>query len=128
VAILVGLAATAAGHLIAFGCAEGIGNELLGLPRETNNLIYAAGEGIFSTIAIVGTLIVARTCSKALLVSVGYGALITFVVALPSLGVLFDTEVLLLGVSYTNVALLVSMSLALFHRQEFAALIATKWG
>lgn len=127
-AVLSGLAATVAGHLIAFACADGICSELLGLPREVGNFAYAAGEGLFSTIAIVGILVAAATRSKALLVSVGYGALVTFVIALPAIGVLIDTENLHLGVLYANVGLLTGMFLAVFFRLEFRALMQRRRG
>ena len=123
-AILSGLVATVAGHLIAFACAKGVFNESFGLPSiAAGNFTYAVVEGLFSTIAIVGILVAAGTHSKALLISVGYGALVTFVVALPAIGILIDTEDLHLGVFYANVGLLPGMFLAVFFRLEFRALM-----
>ena len=97
-AILAGIVGTFIGHLAAFACAALICADLLGLSIRTGNFVYAAGEGVFSTLAIVGILVAAGTCSKTLLISVGYGAFVTFVVALPAIGILINTESLFLGV------------------------------
>jgi len=121
-AILSGLVATVVGHLIGAACAC-VCYELSGRSYQAGNFAYAAGEGLFSTIAIVGILVAAGTRSKALFVSVSYGAFVTFVVALPAIGILFHTENVHLGLFFANVGLLTGMFLAAFFRLEFRALI-----
>ena len=127
-AILAGVVGAIIGHVVAFACTEVICGDLLGLSGRAGNLVYAAGEGVFSTLAIVGILVAVGTCSRALLISVGYGAFVTFVVALPAIGVLIHTENLMLGVICANIGLLTGMFLAIFFKSELRALLERRRG
>ena len=96
-------------------------------PRTRHNATcYVAGEGLFSTIAIVGILVAAGTCSWALLITASYAAFVTFMVALPAVSVLIDTEIVMLGMLCANPLLLAGMFLAVLFRSEFRSVVERK--
>jgi tRNA A-37 threonylcarbamoyl transferase component Bud32/biopolymer transport protein ExbD len=117
-AIGLGLLAAFAGHLLAFGFSEGIGNELLHLPPRVNNFTLSAVEGLFSVLAIVIILISMTRMPKLAIASIGLVAFLVFCVLLPGLGDWFNTESLLVAVVVSNLCLLPAMFLSLLLKRQ----------
>lgn len=116
-AVLAGLASAVVVHFFAFACAEGIAHELLALSRVVASFVYTACEGLFPTVAILVILIAMRMPLRVQLIS-ACGAFLLFVVALPKIGLLFDTELVLAALLCVNAVLGPAMFIAILHRRR----------